>query len=105
MVLISVAALTLHVMNGGTKDFAHRKLIGMTHGIGLLISFVAGFGLIARLQTGFTTWIYAKLFIWLVFGGLTALIYKKPGAARIIWFVIILLAAFATFLARYKPFS
>lgn len=106
MVLMSLAAACLHMAGGGSKEsFTARKLAGMTHGIGLLISFVAGFGLLAKLGLKFSdSWVLAKFAIWIVFGGLTAVIYKKPQLSRGLWFLIILLAAAAAFLARYKPF-
>ena len=104
MVLISLGGITLHVLNGGTKDFVGRKLAGATHGIGLLISLVGGFGLLARIGTGMQPWVFAKLGIWLIFGGMTALIYRKPALAKPIWGGIILLGGLAVFLVQYKPF-
>lgn len=106
MVLISIGAAIIHMANGGEKQHPSKKFLGMTHGIGLLISLVGGFGLAARLGlvTGLPGWIYAKLAIWLFFGGITAVIYKKPQLSKLLWFVLIAVAGLAAYLAQYKPF-
>lgn len=104
MVLLPLGAVVLHAMNAGTKEFSGRRLIGITHGIGLFVSLVGGFGLLARLGTGMAPWVYVKLAIWLVFGALLGVLYRKPQIASKLWFVILVLAGFAAFVAQYKPF-
>jgi hypothetical protein len=49
------------------------------------------------------TWVVAKLIIWLLFGGLVAVAYKKPALAKKIWVLIPVLVLAATYLAVYKP--
>ena len=85
--------------NGGTK-----KLVGIVNGIGLLISFVAGFGLMAKLGIGFDGWIITKLLIWFAFGGSLALVNRKNDLATPVLVVAILLGALAAYLAIAKPF-
>lgn len=83
------------------------RLMGMiTHGVGLLIVFVSGFGLAARLGmvTGLPNWVKAKIVIWLLLGAAIALAKRK---GYIGWPVAILiwgLGATAIFLAVNKPF-
>jgi hypothetical protein len=100
-----VTLLTLKVsgqaLEGKTKKFAY-----MTHGLGLLLIFVSGFGLMARLGMiqGFPKWIYIKLAIWLFFGGILAFIKRN----KINWnFYIILICVFmlAAYVAITKPFT
>jgi hypothetical protein len=104
-ILVSLGGLTLHIVNGGTREFKARKFMMMTHGIGLLITIIAGFGLLARLRmmSPIPSWAYEKMGIWLVLGILPAAIYRKPDLAKIIWFMIILLAGVAAWLAIHKP--
>ena len=106
MVLLSLSAVIFHVIGGGTKETnKNKKLLSITHGVGLLISLVAGFGLIARLGLhSFPVWVWVKLLIWLWFGAITAVVYKKPAVAKKIWFLALVLASFASFLAVNKPF-
>ena len=62
-----LAILTLR--GGEDRDVAPlRKLLTIGHGVSLLVVFVAGFGLMARIgiMKGWPTWIYAKLALWLM---------------------------------------
>lgn len=104
MVFLSLGGVTIHVLNGGTKEHGARKLLGMTHGLGLFIALLGGFGLLARLGTGMQGWVYAKLVIWLFFGGFTALAYRRKLPAHILWILLIAVGTLAAFIARNKPF-
>ncbi|MEZ5324509.1 MAG: hypothetical protein R3F19_05555 [Verrucomicrobiales bacterium] len=50
------------------KDTPNRKIGLIFHGLGLVLLFIAGFGLIAKLQLGFPWWVVVKLVLWLAFG-------------------------------------
>jgi hypothetical protein len=106
LVVASLSAMCVHMMNGGTKAYANKRFIAMAHGLGLLLTLVAGFGLLARLGLvhGLPLWAICKLGIWLILGGLPALIYRKPALAKAFWFSIFLFAGTAATLAIYKPF-
>ncbi|NJM09741.1 MAG: hypothetical protein HC883_02255 [Bdellovibrionaceae bacterium] len=106
-VILSLGAVCMHVINGGTKQHPFRKGVGITHGVGLLISLVGGFGLLARLGVahgGLPGWVWAKLVIWLIFGGVTAILVRKPQTAKPMWLGILVLAVTGAYLAQYKPF-
>lgn len=109
LVLVALDGASLHAIYGGaTTPNPARKWIAITHGIGLLIVIVTGFGLLARLgishPAGWPMWVWIKLGIWLVFGGMTVLVAKSPRYAKFFWFVTPLLAALAAYLAINKPF-
>jgi hypothetical protein len=81
------------------------KTLAMTHGISLLIVLVAGFGLIARTgiaEGGFPLWIYGKLGIWLLAGGIFTFIKKGPLPLFGNLTVVTLLGVLATVLAVLK---
>jgi len=106
-IFLSLGALLWNSFTGGEKKFPGRKVVMITHGVGLLIAFVAGFGLMARIglvQQSWPGWIYAKVAIWLFLGGIVALIPRKPKLAIPIWFVLIVTAGAAAYLANTKPF-
>lgn len=105
MVLTSVSSLTLHVIGGGTKiNTPFRKALMITHGIGILITLVAGFGLLARLgMMNLPGWVIVKLVIWLYFAVATLFLYRTTKYAKGFWFKIIALAALAAYFAVYKP--
>lgn len=105
-VILSLGGMCLHVISGGTRDYAGRKWSAIFHGIGLLISLVAGFGLLAKegFMQALPGWAIAKLIIWLILGGLPALIYRKPQLARAFWILILAFGGTAVWLVIYKPF-
>jgi len=105
LILVPLGGVAMHVANGGTKDSNKlRAVAGMFHGLGLVISFVAGFGLIAKLNLGFPMWVWAKLVLWLVFGTYTLFLYRKPRRATLLLILVPLLATVSAYLAVYKPF-
>jgi hypothetical protein len=105
-VLMSLGGIALHTSNGGTREYANRKWIAMIHGIGLLLSLVGGFGLLARLgmMGGLPGWVLVKLCVWLALGAAPVLFYKKSAISKSLFFGVLLLATIAVAMAVYKPF-
>lgn len=88
----------------GSEDAKVKKLGSITSGIGLILMIVAGFGLMAKLyNNSFESWMIVKLVIWLVLGGLIALINRKPALAGALWWGIIALGAVAAVMVYIRP--
>jgi hypothetical protein len=107
MLFVSIGGVMLYALNGGTKaDNTWRKTAAITHGIGLVFILVAGFGLLARVSISWPWpgWVFVKLIIWLVLGGVTGLIYKLGPTGKGLWYVVILLGVIAAYMAIFKPF-
>lgn len=107
MIMISLGGVTAYAINGGDKaSNTFRQGLGITHGIGLAIVLVAGFGLLARLHISWPWpgWVFVKLIIWLIFGALSAVAYRMGNKGRSLWYTMILLGAIAAYLAVMKPF-
>ena len=104
LVVMAVGGILLFTINGGTKvSNTFRKGAMMTHGIGLLLVLVGGFGLLARLGIhAIPFWAAGKLVIWLLFGALVGLAYK-PNLARKLWVAVPALVVAAAALAIMKP--
>ncbi|MES2856022.1 MAG: hypothetical protein V4692_09165, partial [Bdellovibrionota bacterium] len=49
LVVGTLSSMSVHVINGGDRNYGAKKMISAVHGIGLLVILVAGFGLLARL--------------------------------------------------------
>lgn len=81
----------------GSDDAKVKKLGSITSGIGLLLIFIAGFGLISKMGYSFTTpWILVKLVIWIALGGLIAFINRKPALAGTLWWLLVTLGLIAS---------
>ena len=105
MVFLGYGALLTRSMLA-PENVSVRKLGSITSGIGLLVIFVAGFGLISKLGHSFTdTWVLVKFVIWLVLGGLIVLINRKPQLAMLLWCLLIALAATAAIMVYIVRFS
>jgi len=107
MVFLALGGVTMHVINGGGKDHSWRRPVAITHGIGLLLALVGGFGLLARLGVKYGTlpgWVIAKLGIWLVFAVMVGVVVRKQSLAKPLWLLTLLLGGVAAYLAGSKPF-
>lgn len=93
-------------LNDSVPKPSVRKIMLMTHGIGLLLLLVAGFGLAARLNLmgQLPNWVYAKLGIWLLVGAAPALIKRQPKKGMLWLLVILILVMLAVTFAVTKPF-
>jgi hypothetical protein len=105
MTFLALGGAALHGMNGGGENKS-RKFASAMHGIGLTLALVGGFGLLARLNMSFPWggWVFVKLGIWLVLGGIISVFLRKPEVSKPMWFVLVGLFAVAAFMAQYKPF-
>ena len=101
--VLSLGGILMFTLNGGVKaSNAFRKGAMITHGVGLLLLLVAGFGMLARLGIHpFPGWIVGKLVIWGLLGACVGLAYKKQVATKL-WFAIPVLVGVAAVLAVYK---
>ena len=83
-----------------------RRLAVLTNGIGLLLAFIGGFGLLGILEISFMWpgWVVFKMLIWLILGGAISLALRVPRLSMPLWWGSILLAGIATYLANFKPF-
>jgi hypothetical protein len=107
MLMIAFGGSTIYMMSGGKREtFPHRRLVALSHGIGLFLILITGFGLLAKLYPGqsFPGWVYPKMVIWLAFGLIPVAIYRISHLAKLLLLAIVVLASTAAFLAVYKPF-
>jgi hypothetical protein len=104
LVVLSLGGIILHVINGGSKENnSFRKGAMITHGVGLVLLLVAGFGMLAKLGIqGFPVWVSGKMAIWLALGAFVGIAYKKPQLAKKFWVGVPALVLIATTLAVLK---
>jgi uncharacterized membrane protein len=99
------AALTLKLA-GAPFEGRAKKLAMMTHGIGLVVMLVAGFGMLAKLgiMGNMPGWVYAKIAIWVILGGSIALAKRKGQIGWPLMILFVGLGVTAAWLAIAKPF-
>ena len=105
-VFMALGATLLHVMSGGNRQSnSARSLVAATHGIGLTLLLIAGFGMLARLGMSWPLplWVWAKVALWVLFGTSLSLIYRFQLKAKLIWWGTLVLGALAAGLAIFKP--
>ena len=106
--LVALGGMAAHAASGRSKkeNPNHRTLLAF-HGLGSVLALVGGFGLLARLnleaQGLLPGWIWAKVALWLLLGGMVALPYRKVGWARALLVALPFLAFVGALLAVYKP--
>lgn len=101
-IFMALGGTFVHVINGGTKENNKwAKGLAAMHGAGLLVVLV--FGLMGLISLGvkpseFNMYVYLKLLIWLFLGASLTIPYKVEGSAKLLMFVIPLLAAVSTYI-------
>lgn len=102
LLFFSLGGMTINALNESTKG---KVWLMATHGVAMLILLVAGFGAAAKLgyMKPFPGWLGGKLVLWLVLGAAPVLIKRKPGLARILFFLLPALGAVGAVLVRFKP--
>ncbi len=102
---ICVGALFQFPYLSEDKKIPLKKFWMKIHGAALLLIILGGFGMYARLALPppIPHWIWGKLCIWLFFGGSLTLFIRKPKMAKLTLLLILLCAAAAFTLVRYKP--
>jgi hypothetical protein len=106
MILVALGGVILQQIHTATREQTWRKPVAITHGIGMVLVLVGGFGMLARLGIfwPWPGWIVGKIIIWFVLGILIAVIGRTPALAKPLWWITIGLAAIAAYLALNKPF-
>lgn len=87
-----------------TASIGKNKMLMMLTGILSLIMLVGGFGLVAKLHTGFPGWLIVKIGAWLVLSGAAGMAYRKPAKAGTIGGAALLAIVVAVAMVYMRPF-
>jgi hypothetical protein len=84
-----------------------ERWLKLLHGMALLMAFVAGFGMLARLgqpsPASWPFWIWLKLAIWTTLGAAPVLIKRAERWAGLLLVVLPLIGLCGALLVLYKP--
>jgi uncharacterized membrane protein SirB2 len=103
LLFFALGGLALRAFAGGSGSDDGRKVAQITHGIALVLLLVSGFGLLAKLQLGFPTWVWLKLGIWLTLGGIIVLVRRMHWHRWIWWVLLPAIGILAAWLGNAKP--
>ena len=83
-----------------------NRMLGAAHGVGLLLSFVSGFGLLAKLVIPWPWpgWVFVKILLWLVLGAAPAVMRRVQGRTAALFWGLWALFLLTAWLAVHKPF-
>ena len=84
-------------------DPGNKRRIAMLTGIASLVMLVGGFGLVAKLKTGFPLWLIVKIGCWLVLSALSGVAFRQPSRAKGLSMFAILIMAIAVLMVYLKP--
>lgn len=91
-----LGGVLMSAANGVTKEGNEwRKKASITHGVGLLLLLISGFGLlaknglVAKNGLGFPAWAGIKLVLWLSLGALLPLAYRANNARAKLWWALL----------------
>lgn len=101
-----LAGLLTVKMSGGKLEGPTKSLVYVSHGVGLVLLLVGGFGLMARLHLtqGMPGWIYVKLAIWVFMAAAVGLVKRKGQIGWPLYLALLIVFLIADYFAVMKPF-
>lgn len=105
LVFSSLGAQSFYAAAGGEKaSWPFRRTCAIFHGVGLTLLFIAGFGLMARIQVSFAgnPWLFIKLGIWLLLGFMPFLIWRFGRGNLKFFYLLLVLGSFAVYSVIYR---
>jgi hypothetical protein len=105
-VIFLFSALGALAATAGSTHAVLRRIAAIAHGVALAVIFVAGFGLLARLEFlgSIPAWAWAKMALWAVLGGVAVPLRRRPEWAPVLWVAMPVIGGVAAWLAVTKPF-
>lgn len=103
---IHIAGVFLFLTAVSVLFFSENKHYGfkIISNVSLLLILIAGLGLIFQTHVGVPIWVIVKFGIWVLLGGMGAVVASRFPRYRVpAYIALILLASLAAFLAIHKP--
>lgn len=89
-----------------TPEPKAKKIAAMTHGIGLFLIIFSGFGMLETFQLSLVGqgWLFLKLAIWILLGGMVSFAYRSTKNSTLLWWLSPGLGVCAAILGILTPF-
>lgn len=107
-----IGLILVFVGFGGLLSSEGAKKAMMWHGIGLVISLVSAFGMLAKMSKALPAgspslytqhWVIVKMVLWLVLGFLPVLAKRRVIAAPVVVLLAVIVGAGLGYLGYFKP--
>lgn len=104
LIMFGLGGLTFHALGGGDKKHDGRRRMMMSHGLGLFLALLGGFGMLARFKIHWPwpDWVTIKFTTWVTLGFVTLLLYRNATLNRVVAIVALALVAIATSAVQYR---
>ncbi|MGM0578396.1 MAG: hypothetical protein ACQEXJ_21910 [Myxococcota bacterium] len=103
LLFLGLGARTAQALDGG-EPRKGKLLATVSHGLGLFLILLAGFGMLARMGITWPWphWVIVKVAIWVILGVLVVVPKRVPNLSVLVWIVFALLGLVAAYAAKYK---
>ncbi len=100
-----VGLILVFIGFGGLLSSEGARKAMKWHGIGLVISLVSGFGMLAKMgiMGAMPVWVWIKIALWLVLGFLPVLAKRRVLSAQVVVLIAIVVGAVLAYLGYFKP--
>ena len=100
-----VGLILVFIGFGGLLSSEGARKAMKWHGIGLVISLVSGFGMLAKMgiMSAMPVWVWIKIALWLVLGFLPLLAKRRVLSAQVVVLIAIVVGAVLAYLGYFKP--
>lgn len=94
---LALTLLSLGAMSQGMGE--RKKALSISHGVGLFITLLGGFGMLAKYKiSAMDPVIITKIILWLLLGACIALFKRKPELSSALWWMVFAIFAVAAYL-------
>ena len=100
-----IGLILVFVGYGGLLSSEGAKKAMKWHGIGLVISFISGFAMLAKLGIAwpFPTFVWVKIALWLVLGFLPVLSKRRVLSPQVVVMLAMVVGAVLAYIGYFKP--
>ncbi|MGC6416802.1 MAG: hypothetical protein ACON3Z_06780 [Bradymonadia bacterium] len=104
MIMLGLGGLMFHALGGGEKKHDGRRGMMMTHGGGLFLVILGGFGMLARkgIHWPWPGWVTLKFGLWVGLGVVTLLLYRNQTLNRLVYILALIMAGLAVGAVQYQ---
>lgn len=107
LLMAALGGIALTAVESGERSPWNRKVSAISHGLGLFLVLLGGFGMMARMGithgVSWPGWVWVKAGVWVLLGAAIVLPRRFPASAKPVLLLLPVLGGLAAYMAIYKP--